>query len=67
MLTLSLSLSLSLSAVLITVGYEFTIYTTSEGQGLVELSVVIFDPPTGGAPRQFALSVDTQDGSAGMW
>ena len=58
------------STVPIAVGYEFLVYTTSEGQGMVELSVILFDPLTEepqseGAPRAFTLSVNTQDGSAG--
>ena len=59
--------------VLITVGYEFTVYTTSEGQGMVELSVIIFEPrpdgtlPPGQAPRPFTLSVSTEDGTAGIY
>lgn len=61
----------SFSTELITVGYEFTSYTTSEGQGYVELSVIIFDPLSGGplpggAPRPFTLSVNTEDGTASM-
>ena len=34
---------------------------------MVELSVVIFDPPSGGAPRPFTLSINTEDGTAGMY
>ena len=49
----------------ITVGYEFTVYTTSEGQGVVELSVIIFNPPSGGAPGPFTVSVSTEDNTAG--
>ena len=52
---------------LIIVGYEFTVYTTSEGQGMVELSVIIFNPSSGGAPRPFTLSVNTEDGTAGIY
>ena len=48
----------------ITVGYEFLTYTTSEGEGMVTLSIIIFEPDTGGAPRPFSLSVSTSDGSA---
>ena len=51
----------------ITVGYEFTVYTTSEGEGMVELSVVIFDPPSGGAPRPFTLSINTENGTASIY
>ena len=59
------------STELITVGYEFTVYTTSEGQGIVELSVIIFDslsegPLPGGALRPFTLSGSTGNGTAGM-
>ena len=54
------------SAVDITVGYELTVYTTTEGQGEVELCAVIFEPDTGGAPRPFELSFTTEDGSAGQ-
>ena len=53
------------STVIITVGYELSVYFTSERQCMVELSVIIFDPPTGGAPRPLTLSVNTEDGSAG--
>ena len=49
----------------ITVGYEFTVY--AEGEGMVELSVIIFDPPSGGAPRPFTLSINTEDGTAGIY
>ena len=50
-----------------TVGHEFTVYTTTEGEGIVELSVVIFDPPSGGAPQPFTLSINTEDGTAGIY
>ena len=55
----------SFSTVPITVGYGFTIYTTSEGQGMVELSVIISNPPSGGAPRPFNLTVNTENDTAG--
>ena len=48
----------------ISVGYETTLYTIPEEDIMVELCVVIFDPPTGGAPRPFVLSYATADGSA---
>ena len=48
----------------ITVGYEFTSYTTTEGSGMVEICAVIYQPPTGGATRQFVVSSTTRDGSA---
>ena len=57
----------SFHAVLIEVGYEFTQYVTSEGQGAVDLSIFIFTPPTGGAPRPFTLSVSTEDGTASKY
>ena len=34
---------------------------------MVELSVIIFDPPSGGAPRPFTLSFTTEDGTAGVF
>ena len=56
------------STVLITAGYEFTVYITSEEQGFVELSVIIFDAPSGRAPRPFTLSVNTgTNGTAGTY
>ena len=50
----------------ITVGYEFTMYTTSEGEGSVELCAVIYEPITGVAPRDFVISSTTSSGTAGM-
>ena len=50
----------------IEVGYEFTQYVTSEGQGAVDLSIIIFDPYTGRAPRPFTLSVSTEHGTASI-
>ena len=47
------------------VGYELTTYTTSEGQGSLELSIIVFFT-VDGAPRPFTLSVNTEDGSAGI-
>ena len=32
----------------------------------MELTIVIFDPPVGGAPRPFTLVINTQDGTASM-
>ena len=48
----------------ITVGYESTIYTTTEGAGVVEICAIIYDPPEGGALRDFVVSSTTRDGSA---
>ena len=42
-----------------------TEYSTSEGDGEVELCAVLIDPKT--APRGFVLSANTRDGSAGMY
>ena len=50
----------------ITVGYEMTTYTTTEGTGFVELCAVITNPQNGVvAPRPFVISVTTTDDSAG--
>ena len=48
----------------IEVGYEYTTYTTSEGQENVLLCVVVTNFPDG-APRPFTLLATTEDGSAG--
>ena len=50
----------------IEVGYDPTLYITSEGEGMVELNIVVFSHPVDGAPRPFTLNVTTQDGTAGM-
>ena len=55
-----------LFSVLVRVGYDPTVYTTSEGEGMVELNIFVFSHPVTGAPRPFTLSVNTQDGTAGM-
>ena len=52
-------------SVLIQVGYDPTVYVTSESEGYVVLNVRIFEPTSGGAPRPFTLSVSTQEGTAG--
>ena len=46
-------------------GFEVDVYISSESQGLVELSVVVTDPPSG-APRPFSLSLNTVDDTAGV-
>ena len=56
---------LSFPTDVIIVGYEFMVYTTFERQGMVELSIVIFYPPSGGAPRPFTFSISTGAGTAG--
>ena len=48
----------------IEVGYEYTTYTTSEGQENVLLCVVVTNFPDG-SPRPFTLLATTEDGSAG--
>ena len=50
-----------------TVGYEAEMYTATESQSEVELSIIITDPPTGGAPRPFSLSLSTGDNIAGRY
>ena len=54
-------------SVLIQVGYEMNKYITTEGGGEVNLSIVIFDPPSALVPRPFTLSVSTSDGTAGIY
>ena len=46
-----------------TVGYEVEVYTA---QGMVELSISVTNPPTGGALRPFALVVNTADSTASI-
>ena len=58
--------SLLLSTGFIQVGYEFAQYTTSEGEGVVELCAIIYVPVSGVAPRDFVIEANTRDGSAGM-
>ena len=48
----------------IAVGYESTVYTTNEGAGIVEICAIVYQPPMGGAPREFVISSTTRDGSA---
>ena len=45
-------------------GYEMTVYTTTEGQGMVELCAVVTSHP-GGSPRDFIIIANTRDGTAG--
>lgn len=49
----------------VAVGYTPTLYTTSEGLGLVVLTIEIFNPPSGGTPLPFSLTINTEDGTAG--
>ena len=50
----------------VTVGFEAEVYTVTESQRQVEISVVITDPSSGGAPRPFTLLLNTADNTAGM-
>ena len=52
--------------VTIVVGYENSVYTTTEQEGAVELCVVILAPETRFAPRSFVLRSSPIDGSAGI-
>ena len=54
------------SPAVIAVGYELETYTTSEGEGSLELTITLFNFSTDGTPQPFFLSVSTEDGSAGM-
>ena len=47
-------------------GYEAEVYTVTESQRMVELSIIINDPPSGGAVRPLTLSLNTNDVSAGI-
>ena len=46
-------------------GYEFTFYSVTEGEEIVQVCVVIRDPEIGGAPREFSVISTTRNGSAG--
>ena len=54
------------SSVFVRVDYDPTVYTTSEGEGMVELNIFVISHPVTGTPRPFTLSVSTQDCTAGM-
>ena len=47
-------------------GYEARVYTATESQGEVELSISVTEPPTGGALRPFTLTMNMEDGTARM-
>ena len=51
----------------ITVGFENTVYTVTERQGMVEISVVVTSPTSGGTPLDFSLSVMLQNSTAGYY
>ena len=48
------------------VGYEFSLYTTTEGMGQVQICAVLMDPGPATAPREFVLSSTTESGTASM-
>ena len=45
-------------------GYEKEIYTVTESEGAIELSIIVTKPQSG-APRSFILSLNTNDKSTG--
>ena len=47
----------------IIVGYEMTVYTTTEGEGNIILCAVVTSP-SGGAPTEFTIQAKTRDGTA---
>ena len=51
----------------ISFGFDATVYTTSEGQGMVEVRIVVQTPSTGGTPQPFSVSVSTTDDTAGTY
>ena len=59
------ALHISFVLVLIEVGYEFSVYTTTEGTGVVTLCAVVMNFP-GGSPRPFTINATAEDGSSGM-
>ena len=48
---------------MVEVGYEFTVYTTTEREGYVTLCAVVMNFPDG-SPRPFVVSATTDDGIA---
>ena len=51
----------------IRVGYEETHFTTPEGNVLVMLCAIIYEPSSGVTPRSFNLSYMTEDYTAGRY
>ena len=47
----------------IEVGYEFTVYTAGEGDGLISLCAVV-SSHAAGSPRPFTIAATTEDGVA---
>ena len=50
----------------IEVGYELPAYTAREGDGRVDLTIIVSSHRNRGTPRPFTLSVTTRDDTAGM-
>ena len=51
----------------IVVGYDPPVYTVSEGNRTLNLTIKVFSHPISGAPRPFTLSFDLEDGTASMF
>ena len=61
----TLSICLLTPLPVVRVGYEFTEYRTPEGDLVVELCAIIYEPTLEGpSPRAFTLSFVTSDGTA---
>ena len=48
---------------MVEIGYEFTVYTTTEREGYVTLCAVVMNSDEG-SPRPFVVSATTHDGVA---
>ena len=55
-----------ITAVTITLGYNSTLYFTSESRGIVELNIHLLHPP-GGAPQPFTITVNTHNATASSY
>ena len=49
------------------VGYETEMYTVTESQSVIELSIIVTDRPSRGALRPFTLSLSTGNNIAGRY
>ena len=58
--------SASKTAVTITLGYNSTLYVTSESHGIVELNIHLLHQP-GGAPQPFTITVNTHNATASSY
>ena len=47
--------------------FEFSLFTTSEGVGQVEICAVLMDPGPATAPQDFVFSLTTESGTASMF